>query len=453
MKKTKSQLNAFHVWKKSLDIADIKFDENNYWENAHLIIRKCTTKYSRKFYEERYSFLFDDDVIQKIYEENVKQINANRINPYDPYEVSNREMISFDEAIVLVEERKQKTSGSLETFISRYGDEEGHKRYREFANKCANTLEKYISIHGTENGKNEYEKYLETKSSSLEMQIERYGEEEGVKKYHEMIDKRKYSYSLEGHIEKYGDQGIGIYEDVKQKKSKGNTLEGQIKIHGEVEGKRRYQLSVLKKSRNSSLIGFIENYGEDEGKKRFELKRIKCSPIYQELRKIYPEETAMKLYLSGKSKKFDKAKEKVRNNMQSIYFRSKSKGQVSNQSKTLFDKVSEILNVSLEYGNKKSEIKIFDDENICFYFYDCYHRKSNTIIEYHGVAFHPKEGDYEWTSPYGASYNEIRDRDLRKKNVAIKKGFNFIEIWSDENLHEVIEKIERLINENKDSKK
>ena len=452
MKKTKREINLFNAWKKSLEIANIKFDENDYWKNADLITRNCVSKYSMDFYIERYSFLFDSNLVEKIYVKNVEYINSNRTNPYDPHEVSKKENITLDDAIRLVEERKRKTSGSLETFISRHGIVEGNRKYKEFAKKCVNSLDKFISLYGTELGKIKYEKYLQEKSTSLEKHIERYGIEEGNRRYIEMINKRKHAYSLEGHIEKYGANGKSIYESVKQKKGDGVTLEGLMKIHGDIEGRRRYQESRLKKSRNSTLTGFIEKYGEEDGRKRFELKKIKISPIYQELRKKYSDETATKLYLAGKSRKYEAAKEKVRADMLTIYFKSKSKGPVSKQSKLIFDTISEILNISLEYGKKNSEIKIFDERNACFYYYDCYHRETNSIIEYHGVAFHPKEGDYNWMSPYGADYNTIREKDVRKRQVAVENGFNFVEIWSDENLYETIEKVKRILYENKDSK-
>lgn len=56
------------------------------------------------------------------------------------------------------------------------------------------------------------------------------------------------------------------------------------------------------------------------------------------------------------------------------------------------------------------------------------------IIEYHGVAFHPRYGDFLWRNPYGLTYQHQITKDAMKRNLAIENGFTFIEVWSDDKL-------------------
>jgi hypothetical protein len=429
----------FETWKKSLDIANIPYEHKDFYDNIDKITAHIVTKYSKNFYIERYSCIFPEDVVDLIYRRNVKHIKDNRKSMYDVENVAKKNNIAVEEAEILVNNRKKSTSGSLSAYINRYGEIEGKLRYDEFCRKSAHTLETFIEKYGKELGPIKFEEYLKTKSSSLDMQILRYGEKEGRKKFEATSEKKKYSYSLTGHIEKYGEEeGRKKYDEFC--KSRAVTLEKLVLKYGEEEGRRKYQEMNLAKSKSGSLQGFIERYGEEEGKKLFKVSSMKKSPIYCELRKIYDEDTATKLYLRGRSKKYNNAKKIVKDRMQSVYIKS-SKGPTSKQSDSFFETLSEYVTVDFTYGSKGKELKIFDEKNMRIFYYDAYNEDKKIIIEYHGVAYHPKIGEYDWISPYGLGYEEARARDELKRRVALDNGYTFIEIWSDEPLYEKIEKI------------
>lgn len=53
-----------------------------------------------------------------------------RKSPYDVQYVANRDSISIAEAEKVVMELKNKTSGSISSFINRYGEEIGRQKYK-----------------------------------------------------------------------------------------------------------------------------------------------------------------------------------------------------------------------------------------------------------------------------------------------------------------------------------
>jgi hypothetical protein len=72
------------------------------------------------------------------------------------------------------------------------------------------------------------------------------------------------------------------------------------------------------------------------------------------------------------------------------------------------------------------------------------------ILEYHGVAWHPKSFDYSWVSPVGTSYEFMRGHDELKKTTAVTNGFIYFEIFSDYTTEDYMHLIEEIINEIED---
>lgn len=439
-----SSKKKFETWKKSLDIANVKYNKNDFYDNVKNMTTNCFTKYSKEFYIERYSCIFSEKVVDMIYRINLDHILKNRKNPYDAASVAKSKNISIKEAEKIVEKRKNNTSGSLENFIKRYGKQEGKKRYQEFCKKSAHSLEKFIIKYGEEEGRKRYQDYCLKKSPSLDMNIKRYGEEEGRRRFKEVTDKRTYNSSLEGQIEKYGIvKGTKRYKESCKKKAV--SLDSLISKYGKEEGRRRYQDYCLKKSKGSTLQGFIERHGKEKGEELYKKSCMLRSPIYVELRKLYNESTATKLYLSGKSKKYKNAKESVKKRMQSVYIQS-STGPASKESTRFFEKLESYINIDLKYGGKKQELRLFNKETQQIFYYDAHNEEEKIIIEFHGVAYHPKEHENDWIGPYGHCYEEVKKRDDIKKQTAIDAGYLYIEVWSDEPFFQKVEKIKTILN-------
>jgi very-short-patch-repair endonuclease len=78
-------------------------------------------------------------------------------------------------------------------------------------------------------------------------------------------------------------------------------------------------------------------------------------------------------------------------------------------------------------------------------FYDFTINELKIIIEYNGIAFHPREFDFEWKSAYGKLYEESYNRDLEKLQLAESYGYEVIYVWSDEDLKESVQELTNYI--------
>ncbi len=82
-------------------------------------------------------------------------------------------------------------------------------------------------------------------------------------------------------------------------------------------------------------------------------------------------------------------------------------------------------------------------------FYDFTVPKLNLIIEFHGIKFHPKSPDQDWTQLIsGKSAKDVFEHDEMKKSLAMASGFNnYFSVFSDEieeKLDEILSYIDAL---------
>lgn len=357
-----------------------------------------------------------------------------RINPYCVEDVMSRYDISREEAIVKIEKLKKSTTITLENLIAKYGEDDGKKRFDIFRSKSSHTKEKYIEKYGDQ-WEEHWSLYLQSKSCSLDKFIERYGIEEGKRLFDEYQAKKSFTNSLAGYIDKYGEkEGTDRYEQVTRKRQSA-SLSHFVEKYGQVDGEIKYKETNAKKD-SSSLKAHIKMYGEEEGRKRYENKRMLGSPLFCAIKKEYGEEIASEVYSKYKEKKFEMVVcdyDKVAKHKTQIKRSEKlSKGPVSKESKAFFRKLEISLGRKLQYGRKKDELQLVNLATGRYFCYDCVDDISKTIVEFHGVAWHPKENDTTWTSPFGVDYHTIRQRDLDKKYLAESKGYNYFVVYSDE---------------------
>jgi very-short-patch-repair endonuclease len=78
---------------------------------------------------------------------------------------------------------------SLDSFINRYGDEEGIKQYVKHNNLKAYSLSErgFMDKYGDEEGAIKWRKYNKSKATSKQKFIDRYGAEEGALRWNELI--------------------------------------------------------------------------------------------------------------------------------------------------------------------------------------------------------------------------------------------------------------------------
>jgi hypothetical protein len=106
------------------------------------------------------------------------------------------------------------------------------------------------------------------------------------------------------------------------------------------------------------------------------------------------------------------------------------------------------------YGRIKSFIhggEMFLTENReNYYFYDLCFRDLTIMVEYQGIAYHPKSLDSNFIPPYKSMGTEfdVWKKDRLKENLAKHNGFEVEYIWSDNadnDIKRISEKIKNLL--------
>jgi hypothetical protein len=88
-------------------------------------------------------------------------------------------------------------------------------------------------------------------------------------------------------------------------------------------------------------------------------------------------------------------------------------------------------------GNK--EYFLYNKEVKKLFWYDLTIPSLNTIIEYNGIKWHPRE-DVEWEGVFGIDEDNKLNEDIIKLNTAKSAGFDVLVIWSDEDTQSASEK-------------
>lgn len=114
--------------------------------------------------------------------------------------------------------------------------------------------------------------YLATKkklaTASKEHFITKYGEEEGLKKFKQYSNRQSYTCSKEYMM---NEKGMSEDEWHAYNKSRASTKENYVKRYGKVDGLRRWnEYCAYETYAGNSLLWFINKLGNVEGKKKFE---------------------------------------------------------------------------------------------------------------------------------------------------------------------------------------
>jgi primosomal protein N'' len=352
-------------------------------------------------------------------------------NPYDKAQVMLKYNLSESDAIEKIAILKKKTSGSLENFVSRYGEVEGHLKYDAFCQKSANTEDKFIKKYGEDEGKKKWNDYIKSKDSrSLSGMIARYGDE-GRQMYDDTIQRYKFSMSEEGFIEKYGKEtGKEKFTEMNLKKNV-NTLSHYIEKHGETLGPLKFNEANFQRGFKNTLDGYIEKHGAVIGEQLYLDKNKRSSPIYNKLKSLYDEAITEQKYADYLQNKLDAdviaiSKELSINDARKS---KKSYGSVSKASVAFFAELEKQLQRKLQYGSKINELELFDGINCKIYRYDCFDENTNTIIEFNGSSFHTDGSDDSWIHQFGYSAEEIKHRDKQKIDFAVSCGYKVLVVW------------------------
>ena len=257
-------------------------------------------------------------------------------------------------------------------------------------------------------------------------------------------------------------------EEAKQAlKERQTTFSKKIMIekHGEDEGSKKVEernkkwfktlkenndWGELSKSKAITLEKMIVKYGKEKGTEKWNNFIDGCTGRYSEQWFIdfYGTEYGYEKYITYKEKlkgrnTLDWFKQKYGEIEGSLHYESYREktivpiGKASIESLEVFLPVFDYL---IENGFEKNDIYFgvegsrewFIKNDNDFFLYDFTIKSKKIIIEYHGVAFHPKKHETLWESPFGVSYNEAFKKDTLKKETAEQKGFKLLEVWSDE---------------------
>ncbi len=191
-----------------------------------------------------------------------------RRNPYKIEHVMERDACSEEEARLTIVNLKKLTTTGLDTFIRKYGEELGTIKFKEKCEKSSHTKKKFIEKYGEELGHEKWTSYVESKDSAskqyfqdnfdedweelykertnnsnltLDKFIEKYGEELGVIRYNRMNEKRSYSCSKKGLIEKFGEEETKI---ICSAKSITKEKLGPLRFKEKLESTRKAMESV-----------------------------------------------------------------------------------------------------------------------------------------------------------------------------------------------------------------
>lgn len=171
-----------------------------------------------------------------------------------------------EEGIKRWESRNEKTKTyGLENAIKRYGVEEGTKRWEKTLSQKINTMQERKKIKPYKNGR------------TLSEYQQKYGIEEGYKRWFKNGEKLSKYYSIEGFIERYGDEeGRKMHQRYCKEKDH-TSRKSFIKRYGEIDGNERYEQYVKKIKYVNSLQYYIDRYGEVVGRQKYKELVIKRS--------------------------------------------------------------------------------------------------------------------------------------------------------------------------------
>ncbi len=324
--------------------------------------------------------------------------------------------------------KKRKFYNSLEGYVEKYGEIEGTSRYKERYEKSKKSmtgkkfdLNNYINLYGEiegtrrfkQKGENISKSRKEKKCGTKEWYINKYGNKNGLiewKKYHNKLHNR---HTLEGFIERYGEDGKIKFDNFVDKSK--ISIENFIKRYGEELGLLKWK-KYKNKLKNNNLFSFgywLKKYNNHYEVARQKYKEFQTRDLNWFVNK-YGEEIG--------NKKYEDWIVKSRPNIMLF----------SKISQDLFEKIDKILttkipNEACYYFNKNKEFKI-NRYNVDFLF-------RNKVIEFYGIYFHMKpsifsENDFNKVIKLTAS--EIWDKDSKRMRIIENEGYKTLVIWEDD---------------------
>lgn len=310
---------------------------------------------------------------------------------------SDEEVITnWKEQLRITKEGRKGAGPSKEVFVLQYGKEKGIELYNEYVNKNSKQA-KEKSCFGKQYWINQGYSEIEAKIKASEANRER--------------SKRRWKKVRENH------EDLSSYTKSINPLSK--EFHGYAKMTAnEMEGERKKYLSKCFRGKDF----YIEKYGEIKGLELFKERQ-------------------------------DRRYNTMLKNGTGVF--SNNKGSASSWSLEIFLPLCEWIesigydksDIQMGHEDYRGERWIRDsNDNNRYHLYDFTFLPLNCIIEYHGIKWHPKEdGKFVDGSPLKISGEEKRKQDVHKKTIAENHGYSVLEIWSDENQKDAINKCKEFL--------
>ena len=286
----------------------------------------------------------------------------------------------------------------------------------------------FVSRYGSERGRELYKKYIERDRTNVSISNKKVWKEGGGYPYSKTVNPATGKF--------YRKDEIGSLQ--REYSMKGSMKAKEMRKHKPVSVfQKQYwmdlgfdEVSAIQQVKMRMAINnieyYIEKYGPEEGpvkyKERIEKYKHTCESKSEEEKAIWNRKKVFNIPHG-----------------------------VSRVATKFFDNIKSLLNMeglSLTYMYGDKEFYINDEENSTIYFYDCYIKECNMIIEFNGVKFHPNPDKMtadeikNWESLFYHIPGEVQiERDRRKKEIAEESGYRYVVVWEDDNMESVINNI------------
>ena len=283
--------------------------------------------------------------------------------------------------------------------------------------------------------------------TSLNAFINKYGEEIGREKFNEFSEKRKKLYrekddEFKLNAKKRLNRHSVIHPDYYKDKINPNT--GEIYTEQEIVEtikQRQREFSKIssqkKKERNEKYhdvsyrqINYWLNKGYTYEEAHEKVTNIQATNTVETYVKKYGYELGVEEWKKRNRKWGEKMQEFRKNNGRSTSSYSKAATELFD---TVLKKLSDdaITFEKVYYAN--NELSKWDSINKRLYFYDFVIDDIKLCVEYNGIMFHPKPGNYEWVCLYsGKSYEECIEYDSIKQQLIKDLCYELIVVWEDD---------------------
>jgi len=354
-----------------------------------------------------------------------------------------------------IEYKKFLRSSTLKTYIIKYGEIEGEKRYKN-KKKTGSSLKKMIDLYGDVIGKKKYENWKKLSRQSKQSFINRYGKKIGEIKYNEFrlkcvikkefledVDSKYNNRKHNTRIGYYLDECDGDYDRAKKMlydRQNTSSKDKFIKKYGLKNGLIKYQ--KINKLKSITLNNFIRLYGDIEGSERWEnyKNKLKYSHSIKYYIDKYGEDDGRKKWNNIIIKKFN-----------NFSFRSK----IGDEFCFKLFKMLKINNINDNFYFSENEYMFFvHNDNFNIILPDFYMKNNFIVVEFYGDYWHRNPKIYK-----DKISNDIRNKDHERIKKIKELGNSVIIVWESDYLYnkqeiilETFNNIEKIINKNENSR-